>query len=132
MLVEYLEKLSNELEIKVPELNKDKSYLITVGAEVLKLKDLEPGFEMEAKIREIPQKNREELFVFLMRGNLLGQGTGSSRIGIDLNEKFLTLSLGLPYELNYEIFRESIEDFVNFLIYWREEVSKFESKESMY
>jgi len=44
------------------------------------------------------------------------------------NEKDLTLSLGLPYELNYSIFREKFEDFVNYLVYWKEEVTKFEQE----
>jgi len=38
----------------------------------------------------------------------------------------LTLSHGFPYEMNYQGFKESIEDFVNYVVYWREEVAKFE------
>jgi hypothetical protein len=38
----------------------------------------------------------------------------------------LTLSHGFPYEMNYQAFKESVEDFVNYVVYWREEVSKFE------
>ncbi|MBU6446012.1 MAG: CesT family type III secretion system chaperone, partial [Verrucomicrobia bacterium] len=80
----------------------------------------------------VPKKKKEELFMYLMRANLLGQGTASSRIGMDPNEKFLTLSLGVPYEMNYQSFREAIEDFVNYLFYWRAKVAKFENEESIY
>ena len=132
MLLDYLEKLCEELKIKIPKLNKDKLYPLTIGDESMVLKDLDPGVELHAKIREVPTKKKEELFIFLMRANLLGQGTGKARIGIDEREKFLTLSLGLPYEMNYQTFKETIEDFVNYLIYWRDEVTKFESEESVY
>ncbi len=96
------------------------------------LKDLDPGVAMQGQICVCPRARREELFIHLMRANLLGQGTGGSRIGIDPDEKFLTLSLGLPYEMNYKIFKESLEDFVNYLIYWREEIAKFEKEETVY
>jgi hypothetical protein len=63
-----------------------------------------------------------------MRANLLGQGTGKCRIGLEPQEKLLTLSLGLPYEMKYPTFREKVEDFINYVIYWREEIAQFEKK----
>ena len=81
---------------------------------------------MRANISPCPYEEREDLFIYLMRANLLGQGTGGSRIGLDEEEKNLTLSLGLPYDMNYHAFKEAFEDFVNHLIYWRDTVAKFE------
>lgn len=133
MLRDYLAKLCKELAIEAtPKLNEQKIYPFRLGNEIIALKDLEPGVAMQAQISLCPEKKKEDLFIFLMRANLLGQGTGGARIGIDSEEKFLTLSLGLPYEMNYQSFKETIEDFVNYLIYWREEVAKFENEESMY
>ena len=60
-----------------------------------------------------------------MRANFLGQGTGGARIGLDPNEKFLTLSCGFPYEMKYQDFKEKIEDFANYLLCWRAEIEKF-------
>lgn len=133
MLRDYLAQLCQELEIdSVPKLNEQKFYPFYLGNEFIALKDLDPGMSMQAQICLTPEKKKEDLFIFLMRANLLGQGTGGARIGIDQEEKFLTLSLGLPYEMNYKLFRETIEDFVNYLIYWREEVTKFENEQSVY
>ena len=95
----------------------------------IELCDLDPGVALSAKILQCPQKRREDLFMFLMRANLLGQGTGNSRIGLTFDEKTLTLSSGLPYEMNYKTFRETLEDFINYLLYWREEVTKFEQEQ---
>jgi hypothetical protein len=87
---------------------------------------------LHAKITLCPNTKKEDLFIYLMRANLLGQGAGGARIGLDPDEKFLTLSSGLPYEMNYQTFKETIEDFANYLIYWRDEVAKFENQQSVY
>ncbi len=133
MLRDFLAQLCKELAIEAtPKLNEQNFFPFRLGKEVIALKDLEPGLSMQGQICLCPEKKKEELFIFLMRANLLGQGTGGARIGLDSEEKFLTLSLGLPYEMNYQSFKETIEDFVNYLIYWREEVAKFENEESVY
>ncbi len=132
MLRDYLEKLCKELAIDVPKLNEHQIFPFRLGKESIAIKDLDPGLSLQAQICEVPEKKKEELFTYVMRANLLGQGTGGSRIGLHSNEKSLTLSLGLPYELNYQMFRETIEDFVNYVIYWREEIAKFENEESVY
>ena len=132
MLQKFLEKFYRELNVdQKAKLNEQKVFPFRVSPEVeVHLRDLEPGVAMQAKICSCPMKKREDLFIYLMRANFLGQGTGGSRIGLDPDEKFLTLSLGLPYEMNYQAFKENVEDFVNYLVYWREEVEKFE-KESI-
>lgn len=132
MLQDFLEKFCEEFAVTLPKKNPEKVYLFKFVGESLVLKDLDPGLSMQAQICEVPKKKTEELFIYLMRANLLGQGTGQSRIGIDFNEKFLTLSLGLPYEFHYQMFKETVEEFINYLIYWREDVARFESEESVY
>lgn len=133
MLQKFLETLCGELAITpVPKLNEKKFYPFRFSEGIdISLRDLDPGVAMSAKIAPCSERRREELFLFLMRANLLGQGTGGSRIGLDADEKTLTLSLGLPYEMNYQAFRETVEDFINYLIYWREEIQKFEKEETL-
>ena len=133
MLRVFLEDLCKELAIEpVPKLNELKIYPFHLGSEFIAIRDLEPGLGLQAQICSCPGNKKEELFIFLMRANLLGQGTGGARIGLDQEEKFLTLSLALPYEMNYQVFRETIEDFANYVIYWRKEVAKFEREQSVY
>lgn len=133
MLEKLLESLCKELSISpVPARSKDKFYtLVFSSSVVVKMNDLEPGIGMMANIAECPKTKREDIFIHLMRANLLGQGTGGCRIGLDANEKVLTLSLGLPYEMNYSTFRDKFEDFVNYVIYWREEIDKWENQTSV-
>jgi hypothetical protein len=130
LLREFIEKLCAELEIEMPKIDAQKTYPLQINPQlVVSLRDLEPGFAMQAKIEECPAKKREELFIYLMRANFLGQGTGGGRIGLDADEKFLTLSFGFSYEMNYQAFKESVEDFVNYVVYWREEIMKLTTVE---
>lgn len=68
--------------------------------------------------------------MLLMKANFLGQGTLGGAIGIDDEEKFLTLSLTLPYDVNQRTFKEAVEDFANILDFWRDEVARFEKNSS--
>jgi hypothetical protein len=131
MLRDFVQQLCKELAIDMPKMV-EKGCSFRLGDVAVALRDLDPGVGLQASICLCPKERREELFIYVMRANLLGQGTGGARIGIDGDEKVLTLSLGLPYEMNYKIFKESLEDFVNYLIYWREEVAKFEKEENIY
>jgi hypothetical protein len=134
MVQGFLEKLCAELAISpVPKLDEKRQFLLhfAPGTDIA-LADLDPGVEMRAELADCPRGRKEELFIYVMRANLLGQGTGSARIGMDEKEKHLTLSVGLPYEMNYHAFKEAFEEFVNHLIYWREMVEKFEKNETVY
>ncbi len=131
MVQGFLEQLCADLSITLlPKLNEKKNYIFrfSPGTEVI-FADLHPGVAMRANISLCPAGRREDLFIYLMRANLLGQGTGGARIGLDEKESNLTLLLGLPYEMNYHAFKEAFEEFVNHLIYWRDVVAKFEKNE---
>ncbi len=133
MLNTLLTQLCTELSIQpVPVMNDQKFIPFTLGSSIhLEIRDLDPGVSLFAHICPLPVQRREELFLELMRANYLGQATGSSRIGISFDEKFLTLSLGIPYEMSYRTFRETFEDFMNFLLYWRETVEKFYKQDTL-
>ncbi len=123
--VDHIEKLCKSLKIEVPIKDKDKSYSIKINEELeIKIWDLDPGFYFHSHIIECPQEKKEDLFIYLMRANLLGQGTAKSRIGLDKEEKILTLSHHIAYEIKYTEFKEKLEDFVNYILYWRKEIEK--------
>jgi len=126
-LKQLLEKLCSELTMECPSFNREKIATLALNTEFsLDLHDLSPGFSLHANVAPIPTKKREEFYIYLMRANFLGQGTGGARIGMDADEKFLTLSHGFSYDMDYQVFRDTVEDFVNFVAFWREETAKFE------
>lgn len=129
MIERYLRAVCEEYSLRFPRKEKTGVYPLSIGDETILVKNLEPGISFFSVMRKLPEKKKEDLFLYLMRANLLGQGTGNCRIGIEEKEEFLTLSLGLPYEMSYQVFQESLEDFVNYLNFWREEVTKWENEE---
>ena len=130
----HLERLLLNIcdEFKLKPYTQDQNnlfYLTITPQDQIVLSELDPVIYLSCPIMPIPETgNKEALFIYLMKANLLGQGTGGGAIGIDVKEKFLTLSLSLPYEVNYKVFRESIEDFMNYLDFWREEIPRFQEK----
>ena len=124
MIGPLLSKLTEELELEEPpKKGKDDMFHLVLNPKVsIFIKELDPGIAFWGQIGPCPTVKREELFSLLMKANFLGQGTGGSVIALDENENFLTLSSVLPYDMNYKIFKGALEDFTNYLEYWREEL----------
>ncbi|MDN3508625.1 MAG: type III secretion system chaperone [Candidatus Neptunochlamydia sp.] len=128
---QLIEDLSSELKLEViPQKDKKGFYQLKVGSSPqVSIKELDSGMFFEARILPIPKEgNKEALFIYLMRANFLGQGTGGAAIGIDPSEKFFILTLTLPFEINYRTFHERLEDYLNYIDYWKEEVTTFIKK----
>jgi hypothetical protein len=119
-----LKTLSDELELgEVPQKGEGNVYPLSLNPQItVSIQELDPGLSFWARIGPCPATKREDLFILLMKANFLGQGTGGSVIGLDENENFLTLSSVLPYDMNYKMFKDALEDFTNYLDYWREEL----------
>jgi hypothetical protein len=128
MLEEHLKRLTEDLQI--PPLDpKDTNscfYLPLENDLQITIKPLKNGCAFFSNVFPIPTQKKEEAFLYFMTANLLGQGTGIQSLGIDPEEKFLTLTCTIPYDMNYKEFKEKIEDFANYLHYWRTEAEKRE------
>lgn len=105
--ITYLLILNDESEIYL----KERNYNIYITSNIC-------HFSKEAIA------SAEDFYIHLSKANYLGVGTGNSIISIAPEEKFLTLSLLIDYEVNYKMFRDLLEDFVNYLSYWRAEINK--------
>ena len=130
MLEKLLQELVVELELEAvgPKDKEQNFYLQITPTLKVVLKELDPGIFFHAPIGPCPEVKREELFMLLMKANFLGQGTGGGVLGLTGDEKVLTLSLTLPYDMNYKTFKEALEEFTNFLDYWKEEIARFEKE----
>jgi hypothetical protein len=121
-----LKDLIDEISVE-NGLIKDKKgfFIFRLNEEIeIKIQDLHPGVELYSEVGECPPRGREDLFMYFMGANLLGQGTGGARLGMTQNEKILTLSVSLPYEIKYDHLKEVLESFANHLISWRNELIK--------
>lgn len=131
MLEQHLSQLYEDLEFTTPpSLDENKTALVPLNSELaISIKELDLGYFFFSPLGACPAEKRENLFMLLMKANFLGQGTGGSIIALDNQENFLTLSLSLPYDMNYKRFKEAIEDFANFVDYWKEELAQHQKKD---
>lgn len=133
MLEEYMKRLVDEHGFSVAK--DEETYQVEINDDIsVTITDLDPGAVFFSKLTPLLKDHREELFTYLMRANLLGKGTFDSVVGLDSDEKFLTLSRSMAYEIDYPTFKEVLEVFANSLQMLREEVAKKyeEAKQSIY
>ncbi len=118
-----VKELEKDLNFKVIKNEKDKSYSVQINDDLnVVIYNYEPKLIFHAVIDPLPEAKKEDLIIYLMKANFLYQGTDGSKIGVDEEEKNLTLTRALSYEVKYDEFKESLEDFVNFVIYYRNEI----------
>lgn len=124
-LPELLNELALALELAplAPAEKKRPIRMALSPAHAIDFRELPKGFSMLSRIGECPPKNKEDFYLYLMRANFLGQGTGNYVLGMDPEEKNLTLSSYFPYEMDFKKFKETVEDFVNFVDYWKDELA---------
>ena len=124
LLESLIKKLAEELELDwIPPKEESNTYHLPLNEDLtIRIQELDPGLAFWARIAPCPKEKREDLFILLMKANFLGQGTGNNTIGLDENENFLTLSSVLPYDMNYKMFKDALEDFANYRDYWKEEI----------
>lgn len=129
-LQEQLQILTQGLGLPpVGPLDADRGVLLALAPELeVWLQELDPGVSFWAVIAPCPARNREALFLHLMKANFLGMGTGGGAIGLDREEKFLTLSHLIPYDMSDKALRDKLEDFVNFVEYWRAHVERHQQE----
>lgn len=126
-LEQLLIKLKEDLELPtIPQKNPLGQFSLSfIPSQTISVSDSGKEILMQAGVGEFPQAKQEEFSLFVMKGNFLGQGTGKSVLGLDENEKILTLSCVLPYEIDYSHFKASLEEFSNYLGYWQEMLTSF-------
>ncbi len=124
MLEQFLQTLFQDLEMEeLPKKEEGGVYPLALNPQVtIAIRELNPGMSFFSRIGPCPEVKREELFIALMKANFLGQGTGGAAIAMDETQNYLTLSSVLPYDMSYRMFRDALEDFTNYLYFYREEL----------
>lgn len=129
MIERHLGQLYDEMKLgTVPPFEKDGAVQLQIASFSFQVVKLDPGVYLSATIAPLPTKDKEEFLLKLMKANFLGQGTGGGVLGLKEDESFLTLSLSLPYEIDYRAFKEAVEEFVNYIEYWKNETARHEAE----
>lgn len=122
MLERHMESFAKEMDIE--HFPSDKgSYTIPLEDDLsIQLTPTENGFVLYSTIAQVPSESREAFLTKTLHANLFGQGTFGSILGLNELGNLLTLSRNVEYNIDYKGFKEVIEDFINALDFWREEV----------
>lgn len=124
MLQNFIPRLIHEMELGETTLSSGVPGIYTLPLEdgiTINMTDIPNGYIFKCNVGPFP-KTKEELFVVqAMLGNLFGQGTKGAVLGLNPDGTILTLTLVVDYPVEYKEFRESLEDFINTMDFWREE-----------
>ncbi len=128
MLENHITQLAEELYLPPPaEQDADGFFHICIPNTItIAIKSLNPGLFLTAPVGFIPNKKKEDSFIYFMKANFLFQGTGGRVLGVDSEAKNLTLSQKTNQDESYKQFKELIEDFTNYLSYWQKELEKLQ------
>lgn len=132
MLEHLLTKFSEELSLPL-HLKKDKEEYFSLPLNkdmTFYLKELKPGFSCKATIVDTTEGLKEELYILLLKANYLGQGTAGSYIGMDEKEKHFLLFQSCRKDVNLRQFKEVLEEFANYLEYWRNKIQMFKKSKA--
>lgn len=130
LLKRYIEQLAAEMEIR-ESLESTKipgTYLFPIDENTeTEIREDPSGIHLFCSVCPAPAKNMEDFLQHALHANLFGQGTMGTTLALDSSGKQLTLSQDLDYNIDYEHFKEKLEDFLNAVEIWREEAASFES-----
>ena len=127
MLDRFMQQLAKDLEseeslaTEIPgtySLPLDENTRVTIT-------QLQQGITLSCILGSGEKQQAEAFYTRLLLGNLFGQGTRGSVLGLSENGNQLTLTQTLDYNSDYKGFRDSLEDFLNSVDYWRAEADSF-------
>ena len=128
MLKQFIEQLSTDMGFEQAlDANEDGSYSLRLepDIDVTLRESSDSDIQFYTNIAELPELNREDFLLKVMRANLFGRETGGAALGLDTEGKRVVLLDFLPDEQNYRMFHERLEDFVNYAEAWRQETIEF-------
>jgi hypothetical protein len=81
------------------------------------------GFELRSEFVDCPKEDLESIFTELLHANLFTQGTKGACLGLNEQKNRLVLTQQITTDISYETFTHLIEDFINTIDFWREELT---------
>ncbi|MBJ7449249.1 MAG: type III secretion system chaperone [Parachlamydiales bacterium] len=126
MMHPFIIQLFKDLSIsEEPEASSAGSFLLSFTENLsLSIKPLDVGFYITSRLGQLPIKDAEEHLKTFLAANLFGDATGRAVIGLEEDEKWLTFSLAIPYQMTYNQFRDELENFINYLELWQDKLAE--------
>lgn len=119
-VVKFLKELNidgaNALPRELP------SFSFETSGTTVTLTDTPPGLELSSNLGEYTPENAGEAFSKILMGNFLGIATKHASVGLDESGKQILIQASIPTIRSYREFRDTVEDFVNTVIFWKKEL----------
>ncbi len=132
LLEDHLKKIYTTLDINgLPKKNKEGFFYLDLEPNIqILFKQIENSIQMITLLASCPQKNQEDFFKYLLRGNFLGKGSNEHVIGLNGDEKHIVLSQTCTSSIAYTDFRNLIESFANTADDWKEKIDNFAKEQT--
>lgn len=124
MLQGFIPKLIQDMDLGAINLSSEIPGVYSLPLEEglsLSMTDIPDGYIFKSNIAPYPKIKEDVFLTQAMLGNLFGQGTRGAILGINLEGTSVTLTLVVDSSVEYKDFKESLEDFINTMDFWREE-----------
>jgi len=123
MLAKWMHTLSKELELDPPIREEaPRLYLLPFDEErSISIEETDQGYRFSCPLVQSASLS-EELLIELMHATLFGQGTYGAILSLDSKGKTIEAHIHDPYSSTYGEFREKLEDFINNLDFWQEQL----------
>lgn len=123
MLENFMKDIAKELELENPLTSEVPGvYVFPLDEEIkIYISTILQGIYLESTF-PYSSSHQEELFARFLLANLFGGETNGAVLGLTEDGKSVKLSQLIAGSVNYKSFKEALEDFVNIVDFWHEEV----------
>lgn len=124
MLERYLTLLKEELLLENPfHKEREGNYRILFDPDIeVLLEEKDKSIFLKGIIGPLPVSEPDLWIVKFLEANLFGMGTRGAVIGLDSEEKNVSLAHQIPSQSTFETFKETLKDFVSTIAYWKEKI----------
>lgn len=126
MIEKFLKELQVEMELDTPFPKKAPgTWAIPLEDNlVVTLIEMEPeGLDLRCPVGPYPSENEADIIDKMLIDNLFGQGTGDAVLGMDEEGKQIVLARTVLRRIDYQEFKDILEDFLNTAEIWHEELT---------
>lgn len=124
MLERYLTLFKEELLLENPfHKEREGNYRILFDPDIeVLLEEKDKSVCFKGFIAPLPAIESDLWLIKFLEANLFGMGTRGAVIGLDSEEKNISLSHQIPSQSSFETFKETLQDFVSTIACWKEKI----------
>lgn len=127
MIERFMQQLSEEMELKTPLEPKERGVYAIPFDEGLNIEasTIPDGYMLRCLIPTPLKVTADDPYTEMLFANLFFRGTGGCTLGLNESGDQITLTKTLEANADYRLFRDTVEDFLNSVDFWRAEALNY-------